>query len=149
MNSRVRKVTPAGIISTVAGNGTPDYSGDGGAATSAELNQPAGVAVDGLGNLYIADTSNNRIRKVTPAGIISTVAGNGTPDYSGDGGTATSAELNQPAGVAVDGLGNLYIADTSNNRIPEGHAGWNHQHGGGQRDARIQRRRPRGHRRGT
>jgi sugar lactone lactonase YvrE len=117
MNSRIRKVTPDGTITTVAGNGTPGYDSDNIAATSAELNQPSGVAVDGDGNLYIADMSNSRIRKVTPGGIITTVAGNGTPDYSGDGGAATSAELNLPTGVAVDSAGNLYIADMSNSRI--------------------------------
>ncbi len=116
-NSRIRKVTPDGTITTVAGNGTPGYNGDNIAATSAELYWPSGVAVDGAGTLYIADTINSRIRKVTPAGIITTVAGNGTSDYSGDSGAATSAELNWPVGVAVDGAGNLYIADTMNNRI--------------------------------
>jgi trimeric autotransporter adhesin len=116
-SNRVREVSPAGIITTVAGNGTYSYSGDGGPATSAQLYSPGGVAVDGAGNLYIADTSNNRIRRVSPAGIITTVAGNGTTGFSGDGGPATSAQLNEPAGLAVDGAGNLYIADTDNFRI--------------------------------
>ena len=102
-----------GIISTVAGNESGGYSGDGGAATSAELAFPAGVAVDGAGNLYIADYGNQRIRKVTPGGTITTVAGNGNGGYSGDGGPATSAELAHPYGVAVDGAGNLYIADAA------------------------------------
>jgi sugar lactone lactonase YvrE len=116
-NERIRKVAPSGTISTVAGNGTLDYSGDGGLATSAELYQPYGVAVDSGGNLYIADSGNERIRKVAPSGTISTVAGNGTQGYSGDGGLATSAELSYPYGVAVDSGGNLYIADTGNDRI--------------------------------
>ena len=116
-NNRIRKVSATGIITTVAGNGSAGYSGDGGPATSAQLSLPAGVAVDGSGNLYIADSGNNRIRKVSATGIITTVAGNGSPGYSGDGGPATSAQLNQPAGVAVDASGNLYIADSSNNRI--------------------------------
>jgi uncharacterized repeat protein (TIGR03803 family) len=118
-NSRIRKVTSAtGIISTVAGNGTFGYSGDGGAATKAEIGYPSGVAVDSAGNIYIADYANERIRKVTVStGIISTVAGNGTAGYSGDGGAATSAELQHPVGVAVDSAGNIYIADMENNRI--------------------------------
>ena len=116
-NMRVRKVTPSGVISTVAGNGTQGYSGDGGAATSAELNQPIGVALDTSGGLYIADSFNNRIRKVTAAGVISTVAGNGTFGYSGDGGPATSAELADSSGVAVDSSGTIYIADWQTERV--------------------------------
>ncbi len=114
-NHRVRKVATDGTITTVAGNGTPGYSGDGGLATAAELNAPSGVAVDSAGNVYIADTNNNVIRKVAAGtGIITTVAGNGTNGYTGDGGAATSAELAYPYGVAVDGSGNLFIADTFN-----------------------------------
>ena len=93
------------------------YSGDGGSATSAEVYLPTGVAVDASGNIYIADYGNNRIRKVTIAGVISTIAGNGTAGYTGDGAAATSAELNRPAGVVVDASGNIFIADSSNNRI--------------------------------
>jgi sugar lactone lactonase YvrE len=123
-NNRIRKVTPAGIITTVAGNGTQGFSGDGGIATAAELNSPFGVKVDAQGNLYIADTFNNRIRKVTRAGFISTVAGGVTGGFGGDGGAATSALLSAPFGVDVDPGGTLYIADTFNNRIrrvsPEG-----------------------------
>jgi trimeric autotransporter adhesin len=116
-NARVVKLSSAGGLSTVAGNGTPGYGGDGGAATSAQLNTPSGVAVDSAGNLYIADFSNNRIRKVTPTGTISTVAGNGNTGYTGDGGTATNAQIAVARGVAVDGSGNLYIADTGNNAV--------------------------------
>ncbi|GGG86553.1 NHL repeat-containing protein [Edaphobacter dinghuensis] len=118
-NSRIRKVTVStGIITTVAGNGTAGDTGDGGAATSAELDTPYGVAVDGSGNIYIADVSANVIRKVTAStGIISRVAGNGTRGYSGDGGAATSAELEQPRGITVDSSANIYIADSLNYRI--------------------------------
>ena len=116
-NSRVRKVDPNGIITTVAGNGTPGYSGDGGVASSAELNDPSDVATDSSGNLYIVEYLGARVRKVSPGGIITTVAGNGTSGYSGDGGPATSAELSGPIGIAVDSAGNLYIADQYNNRI--------------------------------
>jgi sugar lactone lactonase YvrE len=115
--SRIRKVDPTGIISTVAGNGTFGFSGDGGPATGASLGSPTGVAVDGAGNLFIADIDNNRIRKVDRTGIISTVAGNGLCCFSGDGGPATGASLAAPFGVAVDGAGNLFIADSNNQRI--------------------------------
>ena len=140
-NNRIRKVDAKGVITTVAGNGAVTniqyngqtqgyYSGDGGAATNASLYSPSGVVVDDSGNLFIADTGNNRIRKVGAKGVITTVAGNGNaiPDingnygpedgyYSGDGGAATNAVLNGPAGVAVDASGNLFIADSGNNRI--------------------------------
>ncbi|MBN1570974.1 MAG: hypothetical protein JXA73_24260 [Acidobacteria bacterium] len=116
-NARIRKVTPRGFISTVAGIGTQGYSGDGGPATLAQLSYPSGVAVDKAGNLYIADQMNGRIRKVTPGGLISTVAGNGTQGYSGDGGPATSAQFYIPYGVAVDTAGNLFISDSENDRI--------------------------------
>ena len=114
---RVRKVSASGIISTVAGNGTGGYAGDGGAATAAELNAPYDVALDATGNIYIADGSNNCIRKVSTSGIISTVAGTATGGYSGDGGPATAAKINHPYGIAIDGSGNIYIADEFNNRI--------------------------------
>jgi DNA-binding beta-propeller fold protein YncE len=103
-----------GKINLTAGIGSSGYSGDGGMATAAKLNHPNCVAVDSAGSFYIADTRNNRIRKVMPTGIISTVVGNGTSGFSGDGGLATAAQLNLPKGVAVDALGNLYIADTDN-----------------------------------
>jgi sugar lactone lactonase YvrE len=116
-NSRVRKVTPAGIISTVAGTGISGFSGDGGPATAAQLVSPGGMSVDAAGNLFIADSGNSRIRKVNPAGIISTVAGIGINGYNGDGGQATTAQVSRPDGVAVDAAGNLFIADSGNNRI--------------------------------
>lgn len=113
-NNCIRKINTSGIISTVAGNGTAGYTGDGSAATSAELNSPLGIAVDGTGNLYIVDYGNNVVRKVNTSGIISTIAGNGAPGYSGDGGAATSAQLYYPQGIALDGSGNIYIADVGN-----------------------------------
>jgi sugar lactone lactonase YvrE len=131
-NQRIRKVTAStGVISTVAGNGTKGYSGDGGPADSAELNDPVVIALDSSGNIYIADFYNNRVRRVDAAtGIITTIAGNGYGagtssggGYSGDGGPADSAELFNPDGVALDGRGNVYIADVNNNRIRKVDAG--------------------------
>jgi trimeric autotransporter adhesin len=118
-NHRIRMVTKGtGIITTVAGNGTQGYSGDGGQATSAIFRYPCVVAIDASGNLLIADTFNNCIRMVTvSSGIITTVAGNGNSGYSGDGGPATSATLSYLYGATVDASGNIYIADTVNNRI--------------------------------
>ena len=114
-NNRIRKVSN-GVITTVAGNGTRGFSGDNGLATAAQLANPQGIAVDSAGNLYIADFGNASIRKVSN-GIITTVAGNGTPGFSGDNGPATSAQLYLPYGVAVDSAGNLYIGDSGNNRV--------------------------------
>ena len=117
LNDRIRKVDTSGIITTVAGIGTAGYSGDGGPATEAALYQPTDVAVDSAGNLYIADFPNDRIRKVDTSGIITTVAGNGTAGYSGDGGPATEASLHSPNYVTVDSAGNLYISDNGNYRL--------------------------------
>lgn len=115
--NRIRKVNPSGIITTIAGNGSHGFSGDGGPATAAMLAQPFDVTHDAAGNLYIADTVNERIRKVDTTGIITTVVGNGVSGYSGDGGLATAASIYYPFGVAVDAAGNIYIADTENYRI--------------------------------
>ena len=117
LNERVRMLGTNGIITTIAGNGSASYSGDGGAATNAALNNPYGVALDNAGNIFIADANNNRIRKVGTNGIITTLAGNGSAGYSGDGGPATSAALNSPLGVAVDGVGDIFIVDENNQRI--------------------------------
>jgi len=115
--NNLRKVSPAGVINLVAGNGESDYSGDNGPAIAAALNFPTGVAVDDAANIYIADSGNNRIRKVSTDGIITTIAGNGKTDYAGDNGPATAAALNYPSGVAIDRVGSIYVADSSNNRI--------------------------------
>jgi uncharacterized protein (TIGR03437 family) len=114
-NDRIRKITPAGIITTVAGNGVHGFSGDGGPATLAALSDPSAVALDAAGNLYIADRNNNRVRKVDTSGIITTVAGGGYGGfngYSGDGGPATAAQMQSPSGVAVDSAGRLFISDS-------------------------------------
>jgi uncharacterized protein (TIGR03437 family) len=116
VNNVVRKVTASGAISTIAGNGTQGFGGDGGAATAAQFNKPQGIAVDSSGNIYVADTQNARVRKIS-GGAINTVAGTGTPGYGGDGGSATAAQLFVPIGIAVDSAGNLYIADFTNNRV--------------------------------
>ncbi|MGW5615510.1 NHL domain-containing protein [Streptomyces sp. NPDC003877] len=116
-NARVRKVTPDGQISTVAGNGSAGAGGDGGPAVSAQLNRPHAVVVDGAGALYIAEFGSHRIRKVAADGTISTVAGTGAAGFGGDGGPAASAKLNGPTGVAVDSMGTLYVADYVNHRI--------------------------------
>ncbi len=109
--------SPPGTITAVAGTGVVGFSGDGGPATSAQLNQPRAIAFDHSGNRYVVDTGNQRIRKIDPSGIITTIAGTGVAGYSGDGGPATSAEINWPHGAAVDSAGNLYISDSSNHRI--------------------------------
>ena len=120
-NQRVREVTAAtGIISTIAGTGVAGFSGDGGAATAARLDLPTALALDAAGNLYIADTGNHRVRRIAAAtGAISTVAGNGIEGYAGDGGAATAASIDSPNGLALDAVGNLYIADTHNGRVRE------------------------------
>lgn len=118
-DSRIRKV-PAGSgskISTIAGNGTYGFGGDGGAGTSAQLNAPHGLCVDNAGNIYVADWGNSRIRRIASGGNISTAAGNGVVSYSGDGGPATQAQMNFPSAVAVDSAGNVYVVETVNNIV--------------------------------
>ncbi|MBW2604834.1 MAG: hypothetical protein JRE28_11050 [Deltaproteobacteria bacterium] len=110
-NHSIRKVDVNGIITTIAGNGTPGYSGDGGPASQAQLRSPREVAIDATGNIYIMDAENYCIRKVDVNGIITTVAGNGTSDYNGNGGPATEASLVGPEDIALDAYGNLYIID--------------------------------------
>ena len=116
-NDRVRRVNASGTITTIAGTGEPAYGGDGGPAVAAQLDRPTGVAVDGSSNLYIADTENHRVRRVDASGTITTIAGTGERGDGGDGGPAVGARLNWPSGVAVDGSGNLYIADSGNAQI--------------------------------
>ncbi|MFD7745066.1 RICIN domain-containing protein [Streptomyces sp. NPDC059698] len=116
-NHRVRKVAADGTISTVAGKGAAGFSGDGGPATSAQLNLPLGVVVDSTGVLYISDYHNHRVRKVTPDGEITTFAGKGAAGFGGDGEPAAAAQLNNPFGLAVDCVDTLYIADHLNNRV--------------------------------
>jgi hypothetical protein len=127
-NNVIREVSPRGTIATFAGDGRPGYvGGDDRRATSARLTAPTGVAVDAFGNVYIADTGNNVIRRVSTSGLITTVAGNYAEDlandgiggFSGDGGAATAAQLYAPEGVAVDNAGDIFIADTFNDAIRE------------------------------
>ncbi len=111
INSCVRKVTPAGIITTIAGTGVSGYNGDGIAATTAQLNVPRGVAVDSMGNVYIADGENFRIRKVDTAGIITTIAGTGVAGFSPDGSHTDTVKLDSLASVRIDKAGNIFFAD--------------------------------------
>ncbi len=115
--SRIRKVGADGVVRTVAGKTTQAFSGDGGPATSAELNFPKAVVVDSAGNIYVADTNNERVRKVDTKGVIQTVAGTGSFGYSGDGGPGTAAKLNSPSDLLLDGKGGLLIADFFNHRV--------------------------------
>ena len=113
---RIRKITPT-THAVVAGTGSAGFAGDGGQATAAALTSPRGLAIDGAGNLYVADSGNHRVRRVTPAGVITTVAGTGTAGSAGDNGPATSAQLNRPVAVAIDGLGRLFIAEFDGHRV--------------------------------
>jgi uncharacterized protein (TIGR03437 family) len=126
-NHRIRRVSPSGAITTVAGTGHPGFFGDGGPAVNADLYLPVGIAVDRNGNLFVAERGNHLVRRISASGIITTVAGGASPEYNfyqgssgqfvGDGGPATKATLIGPAGLAVDGAGNLFIADSYNNRV--------------------------------
>jgi sugar lactone lactonase YvrE len=115
--NRVRVISPTGVVGILAGTGVAGFSGDGGQAASAQINGPRDSAFDGAGNIYIADRDNDRIRRISPDGIITTVAGSGVRGFAGDGGPAVAAQLNNPVGVAVDAGGNIYIADSLNLRI--------------------------------
>jgi uncharacterized protein (TIGR03437 family) len=117
LNARVRKIDSSGNINTIAGNGLLSYSGDNGQASRAQLYGPQATATDPSGNVYIADTQNNRVRKVSPAGVITAFAGSGTAGFAGDGGAAVSAQLARPAGVAADSAGNVYISDSANGAV--------------------------------
>jgi len=116
-NNRIRKIDTSGTITTIAGIGTPGFSGDGGPALSAQLNGPWGMAFDAVGNLYFSDILNQRVRRIDTSGIITTIAGNGTAGYNGGDIAATAASLNLPRGIVLDVSGNLYIADTVNFRV--------------------------------
>jgi len=116
-NHRIRKVDTRGTITTIAGTGTAGFSGDGGAATKAQLNLPSGVVLDGKGNIFISDRSNNRIRVIDSKGKIRTYAGNGRDGFRGDNGPALKANIDKPFGITLDRKGNLYIADRRNNRV--------------------------------
>jgi len=116
-NIRIRKINPSGIMFTIAGIGVLGFTGDGTAATSAQISYPNGVAVDSISNVYFGD--GNRVRKVNPSGVISTIAGTGAGGYSGDGASPLNAQFNYPSGVNVDVFGNILIADRFNNRVRE------------------------------
>jgi hypothetical protein len=116
-SNRIRKVSPSGIITTIAGTGVAGYSGDGGPATAARLNMPFGIDIDNAGNIYFADCLNHRVRRISTSGIITTVAGNGTGGFSGNGGAATAAAMLGPTYIRFDHSGNLYISDNSNNML--------------------------------
>jgi sugar lactone lactonase YvrE len=106
-----------GVVTAIAGTKKAGFTGDGGAATDAQLDSPSGIVLDTKGNVYVADTNNNRVRRIDPDGIITTVAGTGMKGFSGDKGPARAARLASPMGLAIDGVGNLYIADYGNNRV--------------------------------
>jgi uncharacterized protein (TIGR03437 family) len=117
LNARVRRVSPQGVITTIAGVGVEGSSGDGGPAAQAQLGSPDGLCLDSAGNLYIADPDQNRVRRVTPDGVIFTFAGDGVSGFSGDGASAIVAHLNSPVALTADRAGNIYIADQANGRI--------------------------------
>ena len=117
LNHRIRRIDAEGVITTIAGTGERGFGGDGGAATEAQFAWPIGLALDGLANLYVADRSNNRIRRIDAEGVVTTLAGTGERGFGGDGGAATEAQFAFPTGLALDGSGNLYVADSGNHRI--------------------------------
>jgi uncharacterized protein (TIGR03437 family) len=116
-NNRVRMINQAGVTSTIAGTGTAGFSGDGGAAASAELSYPSAIAVDASGDIFIADAGNNRVRLIAPNGTINTIAGSGDAAYNGDTGSALQIALLNPEGLALDGQGHIWVSDTGNNRV--------------------------------
>src|SRR5204863_670012 len=116
-SNRIRRVTADGIIGTIAGAGLSGFAGDGGPASAARLMSPSNVAADAAGNLYIADKGNNRTRKVSADGMITTVAGTGTPGFGTVGAPAVQSRLSSPSGIAIDTKGTLYIADTNNSTV--------------------------------
>ena len=116
-NHRIRRISPEGIITTIAGTGQPGYSGDSGNAVEAKLNAPMDLCMDLRGDFYIADWGNHRIRRISREGIITTIAGTGEPGFSGDGGPAIKARLKKPYGIAIDRIGNIYVADSGNHRV--------------------------------
>ena len=116
-NHGIRRIDAGGVITTIAGTGVRGFSGDGGPATEAQFATPTDLAADGSGNLYVADSANHRIRRIDAGGVITTIAGTGVRGFSGDGGPATEAQIAAPGGLALDGSGNLYVADSGNNRI--------------------------------
>lgn len=132
LNNRIRRVAGK-VIVTVAGTGVAGSSGDNGLATAARLNNPAGLAVDGTGAIYVSDTYSHRIRRIGADGNITTIAGLGTAGFSGDGGPAVSAALNYPRGLAFDSAGNLLVADLQQSPHPPHYAAGNDYHRRGQR----------------
>ena len=116
-NNRIRKVTAGGTVTTLAGTGIAGFTGEGGPATDARINNPNGIFVDTSGNVYFSDLGNQRVRRITTDGRIETVVGDGTPGFSGDGGPATDASISNPAGLFLDAAGNLYLVDSGNGRI--------------------------------